>query len=211
MAKLKIGILGAITGLVGTVVGSTWRGIAYIRSKGPETRSNSSEDQKKQQSKFGLMVNFLHSMKDLLQLGYKDHGTRMTEINSALSYNIKNAITGNYPDYAIAYPMVQISRGNLPNAKSPAASAETAGAINFNWLNNAGIGKAKAGDRAILVAHCPELQQTVYIVDPLRSAAAGVLAVPEFSGMDVQTWISFLSEDKKDVSTSIFTGEVNVL
>jgi hypothetical protein len=211
MGKLSKGILGGFSGTVGTVVGSTWRGIDYIRSVAKKSSRASSDLQKQQQEKFTLVNAFLQTMKPLILIGYKNQAKYMTELNSATGHIIKSAVTGAYPDYSIMYPEVEISRGSLPNGKNPMATAEVAGVINFNWTNNAGIGKAKPGDRAILVAYCEELQQTVFITDPLRSAAAGVLPVPEFSGMDVQTWISFLSEDKKDVSTSIFTGEVNVL
>lgn len=211
MAKISNGILGGFSGKVGAVVGSSWRGIEYMRSKPKRRRGGSTANQKSQQSRFSLMTSFLKTMKDLVVLGYRDKLPRMTEVNSALSFNLKNAVTGNYPDFSIVYPQVQITRGSLPNATAPAAVAGAAGTINFTWTDNSGIGKAKAEDKAILVAYCEALKHTVYIVNPLRSAEAGNLAASEFAGQPVQTWISFLSADGKDVATSIFTGVVNIL
>ncbi|MBO9573750.1 MAG: hypothetical protein J7497_16310 [Chitinophagaceae bacterium] len=211
MARLNKGILGGISGLVGTVIGSTWRGIPYIRSKGPDTRENSSDKQKAQQSKFSLTTAFLHTMKDLLQIGYKNQAYQMTEVNAALSHIMKNAVQENNGAYELLYPLVEISRGSLPNAPLAVAAAGNAELINFTWVNNSGLGKAKATDKAILVAHCPALKQTIWSKQVLRSAGAAVLEAPDFSGQTVQTWLSFVTEDEKDIATSVFTGAVNVL
>jgi len=197
--------------LVGTVIGSSWKGIPYIRSKGPDTREFSSDKQKVQQSKFGLVIAFLHTMKDLLQVGYKNQAVQMTEVNAALGHIIKNAVVENNGVYSLAYPLVEISRGSLPNAPLAVAAAGNAELINFTWINNSGTGKAKATDKAILVAHCPALKQTIWSSQVLRSAGAAVLEVPAFSGEAVQTWLSFVTEDEKDIATSVFTGSVNVL
>ena len=210
MGQISKGILGGITGKVGTVVGASWRGIEYIRSMPSKRRSANTEKQQMQQLKFALVTAFLQSVKNVLELGYKNQAFRMTPLNSALSYHLKNAVTGQYPDFTIVYPQVQISRGNLPNATSPLAAAGAAGTISFNWTDNTGLGKAKAGDKAILVAYCEALGHAVYLIDPPRSAGSASLAVPAFSGKVVQTWISFVTADEKDIATSVFTGEVNV-
>jgi hypothetical protein len=211
MAKFAKGILGAFLGKVGTVIGSTWKGIPYMRSLSGKRSNAGTQKQIEQQAKFGVAVNFLHTMKDLLQIGYKSQATRMTEVNAALAHFMKNAISGVYPVFTIQYPQVLISRGNLPNAGAPTAAPGIAGVINFHWSDNSGTGSAKPGDKAILVAYCDALKQTVYIMDPLRSEEAGNLSVPAFSGKPVQTWISFVTEDGKDIATSVFTGVVNVI
>lgn len=211
MARISKGILGGFAGTVGTVVGSTWRGIEYIRSRAAKRKSANTQKQLEQQAKFALMLGFLQTMKDLLSLGYKEQAFRMTELNSAMGYNLKNAVAGEDPAFFIAYPEVQISRGSLPNARNPVAQAGEAGTIRFNWTNNSGLGKAKATDQAILVAYCEALQQTEFFINAPRESETGLLSVPAFSGHVVQTWISFVSEKQKEVATSIFTGVVNVV
>src|SRR5690606_1711938 len=94
---------------------------------------------------------------------------------------------------------------------APAATAGDAGVVHFNWSDNSGIGKARGTDKAILVAWCQELNQTVYIISPARSAESADLPVPAFSGKSVQTWISFTTEKGNEIASSIFTGEVAVL
>jgi hypothetical protein len=211
MGRIKKGILGGFSGKVGTVVGASWRGIEYMRSMPSKRKGADTERQLAQKTKFTLMREFLKSMPDLLTMGYKGQALQMTELNSALSYHLKNAVTGTYPDFSIVYPQVLLTRGNLPNATAPAAAAGAAGSINFSWTDNSGIGKAKASDKAILVAYSETLKHAVYVIQPLRSAQSGILAAPAFSSQQVHTWISFLTEDETDIATSIYTGTVNVL
>ena len=60
-------------------------------------------------------------------LSFRGFAVRMTGTNSAFSYNLKNAITGTYPDYLVDYSLALVSRGDMPNALNPAAVAGTAG------------------------------------------------------------------------------------
>jgi hypothetical protein len=211
MARILKGILGSVSGTVGTIVGASWRGINYIRSKAGVRRKNDSEKQQVQQARFRLMAEFLQTMKDLLALGFKNQAVKMTEQNAAMGYNLTQGIGGQYPNFTIAYSQVQVSQGKLPNVPNGVAAAGAAGVINFSWTDNSGTGKAGENDQAILVAYCEALQRTVYIIDSPRSASAGSLHVPAFSGHPVQTWLSFITEDEKAIATSIFTGVVNVL
>jgi hypothetical protein len=211
MGRIKKGIQGGFSGTVGTVVGANWNGIDYMRSLPPERNTSKTTPQAAQRARFALFSKFQFSMKELLTLGFRDFAVQMTAPNSALSYNMKNAIIGVYPNFSILYDQVLVTRGSLPNVSVPAAAAGTSGTVTFSWTNNAGIGKAKGGDTALLVAYCPELNHTVYTTaGALRSAGTDTLNVQEFKGKVVQTWISFISVDKKDIATSLFTGEVSV-
>jgi len=151
-------------------------------------------------------------MRPLLQMGFAQFANGMTGLNKALSYNLKNGITGTYPLFTIDYSVVLISRGDLPNADTAAAAAGTAGKVNFTWTDNSGTGKALATDTAMLVVYCADKNQSVYVLSgAARSAGTDVVNVPAFSGKKVQTWLSFVAADGSEIATSDFTGEVTVL
>lgn len=211
MGTINKGILGGFSGKVGSVVGGSWKGIDYMRSIAQRRSTTSSQRQKEQQMKFGLIARFQQPLANLLAISFKSYAIKMTGVNSAMSYNIRNAITGNYPDFVIDYSKALISRGDMPNALNPAATAAAGGVVNFTWQNNAGSGKAKDTDKSILVAYCPELGQGIYIdAGAERSAESGSLDLSAFSGLQVETWIGFISADGKITATSVFTGEVTV-
>jgi hypothetical protein len=109
------------------------------------------------------------------------------------------------------YSKVFISRGSLANTESAGASGGVPGAIEFSWTNGqAGFGKAQPTDKVLMVAYCPELNRAVYSTGALRSAGNDTLTVSSFRNKVVQTWLTFLSADGRDVSDSLFTGEVTV-
>src|SRR5258708_25548931 len=101
MGGVKKGILDGFSGKIGTVIGSSWRGIEVMRSRPPSRNSSNTAAQASQKAKFGLMAKFLLTMKDLLETGFRDFADKMTGLNSALAYNIKNAVTGVSPNFSI--------------------------------------------------------------------------------------------------------------
>ena len=137
--------------------------------------------------------------------------SKVTGYNSAVSYGLKNAVSGTYPAFDIDYPQVLVARGDLPNASAPFATATGGGMVDFKWANNAGVGTAKATDKAILVVYCPFIKQTIYTTGPaVRSSLSAQLDVTPFVGQAVETYIAFVSGNDKNVATSIYTGHLQI-
>lgn len=212
MGQVKKGILGGFSGKVGTVVGGKWRGKEFMRSL--PTRSKNSKKttpQLQAQAKFALVTQFAQGMKDLLDLGYSKYAKGKTGVNNGVAFILKNAITGTYPDYQIAYDQVLVSRGSLLNAFSGKAAAGAQETIQFTWTNNAGPANAKETDQVLLVAYCPAYKCTVYKIGAARSVGTDTLFMPGFSGKLVHTWMSFISADQSDIASSIYLGEIAIV
>jgi len=211
MARLKQGILGPVSGSVGTIVGSSWKDIDYIRSKSSGHKGEPTQSQLDNQLKFLVIINFISTMNELLALTFTKYAVGMSESNAAFSYNFRNAITGISPNYAIDYANTLVSRGDLANATAIAATI-TNKTIHFTWSDNSGLGMAAGTDKAVLVAYCKNYNLTVYTIGAaVRSTKAAVLDVSNFTGFAVETWIAFLSEDGINASNSIYTGELMVV
>jgi hypothetical protein len=211
MGRISKGILGGFSGKVGTVVGGTWKGIEYIRSQPVARKTKFSQKQLEQQAKFKLTVGFLKCMLDLLMVTFNDFAIGMTGYNSAVSYNLKNAITGTYPDYTIDYGLVLVSRGDLPNVAAPVATAVAGGMVQFDWTDNSGTGKTKARDKVFVVVYSPALNMVLYTPgSALRSEGTETLDARTFTGQTVHTYISVTSADGKDIANSVYTGSVVV-
>lgn len=210
MGRTNKGIMGNVSGTVGTVVGAKWRGKSYLRSK-PDVRKNAkrSDSQLTQQAKFALCSTFLQGMKDLLEIGFQTTAVGLTGKNKALGHMLKKAITGTYPDFNIAYNKVMVSQGTLLNAFDTKAVA-TKEAIQFSWTNNSVASNADESDQVLMAAYCPEFNCTVYRIGAARSAGNDTLQLPGFSGRLMHTWVSFISTDGEDIATSLYTGDVTV-
>ncbi len=213
MGTISKGILGGVAGKVGNVVGGNWKGIDYLRSKPASVANPKTLKQLTQRARFIAVMNFLKPLTSLLAIGFKNSADGMTAFNVAMSYNVKNAITGTYPAFTVNYPVTQISRGNLTGASTPAVASTVSKVINFTWVNNAGTGNALATDTAILVAFFPTSNEAVYQVTAIaRSAAAATLTCPaKFSTKQAQCWIIFQTADGKTQATSAYIGTVTVV
>ena len=64
MGKIKQGILGGFRGTVGTVVGSSWNGIAYMKGKPQSVRNPRTEDQVQQRNFFKDLQQLVAQLSD---------------------------------------------------------------------------------------------------------------------------------------------------
>jgi hypothetical protein len=212
MGTYKKGILGSFSGKVGTVVGSYWKGISYMRSISGKKKGTPSSAQVEQQMKFAIMIKFHEAFMALLPKTFANFSKTMSPANYAISHNLKDAITGVYPNFSVDYHKVLLSLGKLHNAGAPSIESNGAGKIKFNWVDNSGdTDSAKATDKSILVAYCAETNEAVFTLNgPSRVAETAVLNVALFGGKGVETFLAFISEDGKLVSRSTYLGNVMV-
>jgi len=212
MGKIKQGILGGFSGKVGSVVGASWKGISYMRGKAVSIKNPRTLLQLMQRSKFTLALSVLQPITEFIRIGFKRYAHRKSEFNAAMSYTVKRAIRGAYPDYAISYSNLLVSRGTLPCVNDAEATA-VAGKINFTWEDNSGIGEAKTTDKVMVVAINPAKREATYITDgALRSSRSeGLLVSPYWVDDEVEVYLTFISENGKDVATSVYCGRVRIV
>ncbi len=210
MGKYKWGILGAFSGKIGTVVGSTWKGIDYMRSLPRPSTKAPSDQQVIQRAKFALVSGFFRPVSALLNLGYQSLAQGKSGYNVATSDFIANAIMGTYPDFDIDYSKVLFSKGTLTGAYGVSAVAAPVG-VKVSWDDNTGSGTAKATDKIVMLVYNASKGQFVYNLNSGadRNAEEDTLLMPaEFLGDTVEVWIAFMTPDKKTFSTSIHAGQI---
>ena len=212
MGTYRKGILGSFSGKVGTVVGSSWNGIDYMRSL-PRPSSKAPTDlQMIQRGKMGLATGFLRPISALVNIGYKSLAIKQTGFNVATAQIIADAIIGDYPNLLIDYTKVLISKGTLTGPWNGAVTS-AGGNINVTWADNSTSGTAKATDKAVFLVFNPEQSQYVFtMAGDDRSLLGDNLAVPaDFVGDTVEVWMAFYAADKKTISTSVHIGQVEVV
>ena len=212
MATYKNGISGTFYGKVGTVVGSTWNGIDYMRSLPRKSKRPPTEAQKAQRSKLSLAISFLSPVSELINIGFRNDTMKKSGFNTATSYLLQECITGNYPDFSIDFSKVLISSGNLTGAWNTTLASESAGSLLINWTDNSGSGTARSTDQAMILVYDSAGDRHIYNLDGAsRSSAGDIVFLPaDFSGSEVDVWIGFRSLSRNSVSTSIYAGRVEV-
>jgi len=212
MGKIKQGILGGFSGTVGSVVGGSWKGINYMRGKAASIKNPQTLQQMQQRNKFAVAAFVLQPITAFIRVGFKRYAHKKTEFNAAMSYTIRNAIVGDYPDYMIDFESLLVSRGSLTGANSGTATP-VSGKIKLEWEDNSGIGEAKPTDKALAVAINPAKGEAAYITEgaPRSAKTEDLMVSPYWAGDDVEVYLAFISEDGKDVASSSYLGTVTVI
>lgn len=208
MGTIKKGILGGFSGKVGTVIGGNWKGIDYMRGKAASVSNPKTEAQLDQRARFGAALKFLQPLTSFIRVGFKNYAVKMTAFNSAMSYNLNNALAGVYPDYFIDYASALVTRGALPGALNPQVASTAPGEIEFSWTDNSQGAHAKPTDKVLLVVLNPVKQQAITIVGGNDRAAGGqTVTVPSsFAGDQVECFIAFQNLNQSVLSNSVYAG-----
>ncbi|WP_207424322.1 DUF6266 family protein [Desertivirga brevis] len=215
MAEFNNGANGSFSGKVGSVVGSNWREINYIRGIAKRSKKDPSQGQIEQQMKFAMMVAFLGQVKDLLNLGFAGGKTgRATAYNLAVQYNLTNAIAGVYPEFSIDYSKVLLSKGtlNLPGAAT--LTADTAGQVSASWDPTPNEFNGSVSDKVTVILYnsIKKLFMSNSLSPALRGDGTIDIEVPAtYAGDTLHGYIFLTSPEKGRLSNSYYMGEVTVL
>lgn len=212
MGKYLKGILGPFSGLVGTVVGASWKGISVMRSRSAKSNKPATESQLKQRSAFALMTAFLNPLRDLINIGFQAYQKGLTPYNAAFKINIENAITGVYPTLTINYPQIVIGKGRLLTPPEFVMTSTANAQLDFTWVNNANPVSTNGTDLLTILVYNPAKQSFVTASDvAARSAQSYNLVVPTpWSTDTVHVWVLLVSFDGKVNSDSRYLGDLEI-
>ena len=133
MGKIKQGILGGFKGKVGTVIGATWNGIAYMRGLAQSHKNPQTEAQLKQRSFFKEVQDLVGQLSDeqlafLFPTSVKGMSRRNLLTKQLSAYPIETE-EGKHADLADI-----ISLGNVPTADLPDVTITASrSAVTISW------------------------------------------------------------------------------
>lgn len=211
MGTIRKGANGGFSGKAGSVVGSSWRDIDYIRGLPKLSGKPATQRQLEQRARFQTAVNFLQSAKSVLNLGFRTQKTgRATGYNIGLQKLLAEAITGVYPDFGVDYAKVTISAGGLGSAIGPAMNSTQPATIEVTWAPSVNGLNAFADDQAkILMYNEAKNQFILNDTEVLRSEGVYETELPAVnSGDQIHAWIFFIDRNNALTSNSMYVGSV---
>lgn len=209
MGKLIQGILGGVSGKVGTVIGSVRNGKAYVRGLNLSNKDPKTKRQLAQRLKFKIGMQLVSAATDVIKVGFRNYAVGRYAINSAMSYNLKAALTGSYPSFGIDPSKVMFSRGKLLEAEGCTASVAS-NKVNFTWTDNSAEEDADMSDFAMLIVYNFSKRK---VADSLEEASRmdgkASLKIPASWSKDkLSCYIAFASVENDKVSDSLYIGDV---
>lgn len=213
MGTIKQGANGGFSGKAGSVVGSSWKEINYIKGLPKGRTKPSSQLQLEAQAKFATAVKFLKPIKDLLNVTYAGlKAGRTTGFNMALRHVIKSALQGTYPNYEVNYAAVILSEGSLAVATGSVSTDEDQN-VYLNWSSQTNKRNAFVEDEITILLY--EAETNIYLDGPDNltrgDGEATIVMRPEMAGKTLQVYHFFTSRDGKKLSPSCYTGQVTIL
>lgn len=210
MARLKNGLLGGITGAIGNIEGYMLKGQLIYRTRRIKSTKPPTEKQLACRQKMKIVQNFLGAFTDFIKTGfaYAAIGKTYSAIGAAVGWHIKNAITGEYPNFTIDYTAVKTAVGPINIKGTHATATIEDDKLTFTWTPN--YSYPHTNDRVMLLAYSPVLNEAVYVLfGAQRVKGTDQLILPVNTwGRDVavETYLAFIAENGMSCSDSIYTG-----
>jgi hypothetical protein len=201
MATIKQGILGAFSGKVAGVVGSSWKGIPVMKSLPPSVANPKTAKQIEQRSRMSACTAFSQSvLAEVIKPLNDRFASRMSGFNAFTSRNIANFEGGvlSKPEDLKISPMG--NKAQLIDAIAAEAKITKKNAfVTVDWSSDAGTGKALATDIPFVVVYNRNTKKSFgFVMDDTRAVNGSTVELPddEFSPDDViDVWMAFLRAD----------------
>lgn len=212
MGTYEKGILGAFSGLVGPVVGATFRGKNVMRGKPRKTTKSPTETQLVQRAKFGIVTRFLTPANSVLSDYFATPTGTKSRYNLATSYHLKEAVDWDGVEATMMYDKALFSKGSLLAPQGLAAVAVAGNQLQLSWTNNS-HGNAQATDVLKVVVYEPVGGFYEFFLNvATRADETVVFALPPYlTGSEVQCWGFMAGATNGLKSTSQYLGALVVI
>lgn len=212
MATYEQGANGAFSGKAGSVIGSNWRSIGYLRGLARFKSKSTSPLQAAQRARFGMAVSFLRPMKAILNLGFNDKvRNTSTGYNEGMRSFMKNAIIGEYPALDIDYSKIEISRGDLVKLVGITVAESTPGTLTFSWTDIGDTEHGYSDDKLyLLVYNKTEDIFATYKGAERKDEVMDIVMPPVFSGNEFHLYAFVLHREGKRASSSQYVGTITL-
>lgn len=208
MGIIKKGINGPFKGKAGSVIGSSWKKISYIkglrRDKG--MKRPPTQEQAIQRQKFAMLAGFLSTFKPVVNIGFIQFTEKATGVNAAFRYNYEQAFFEDDNDITLNYPALKLSHGSLVTAGAERVFWESSNRLRVTWNPKTyGMG-GEADDRTYAVAYLPQRKYAA-MNEHGEVRQSGVATIDFHEPSDdriVHVWLFFSDKFGKRVSRTVY-------
>lgn len=202
MGKLVAGINGPFVGKVGHTIGSSWRGIPYIKSLGRRTKPPT-EGEKINRYIFGMTQEWLYPLTEFLRVGFKNYTPTNQGVNAAKSLLYKNALIKDGFNSTIDPTLVKVSHGQLPLPARIDVEMSEENKLIFTWDTD--CERVNEFDQVMLLAYdIEEGEANMTTHGQFRKSGRDELSLTNLTNFVV--YAAFLSRDRESQSESVYLG-----
>jgi len=208
MASSKKNRGGKMSGKVGRTVTYPLYGEDVMRSIGVR-KAPFTKNEIVAQMGMKVVQSFLNIIYPFICVGFEIEARlhRRNPQNVSFAYNRKNAVTGIYPDIGMDFPNVLVSKGDLSPPLNPRAMLSNRKVV-FEWDYDPRARRQHWSDQVMVLVYLPEIPDAVFITaGSSRETKTASIDIPNYLTFSrLETYIAFISDDRKQVSNSVYTG-----
>lgn len=205
MGIIKQGILGAVSGKVGSVVGSSWKGIATLRSRAASVANPRTAPQVNARTKFTGIVKFASAiLAEIVKPLWDRFAQQESGYNAFIARNYEaSSNTGEIDPLLIVTSQGKMTATAIDNVETFAANQN----ITLDWINDSGQGFKLATDIPYVTIFNTTLNTVKGYSFPASSRASTTVVATQ-TGVEVgntfYAYLSFRRVDGTIVSDSAF-------
>jgi len=208
MGRLLNGINGAVQGKVGSVVGSSWKGIPYLKGPYKKRTSKPGKAETANRKKFAAAQVFLKPLLPFVRVGFNGYSPTTEGFVAAKSWLLKNSFEGTAPKQSINPALVKLSSGDLPlsgNIKFQKSGKEE---LSFSW-DTTGLSEVFDRDQVMLMAYDIDHRMAFSTTTgQFRSNGSDILQVKANKKSTYHIYAAFNASDRSRQSDSVYLGSV---
>lgn len=207
MAVIKQGILGGIQNRIGNIVGSSWKGIAVIKSLPVSVANPRTAPQVAQRDKFRNIVMFATAiLAEVIKPLWDRFAQKQSGYNAFISRNIDY-----FTDAGLDIPNgLVISQGKMDATTITSATANGgSNQVTINWGNDSGQGFKQATDTAFIVCQNRDKKEVKgYNTGVTRNSTSAVVGLNCSAGQTIDIWLAFRRADGTIVSDTSYISVI---
>ena len=191
------------SGRVGNIVTYQMYGKSYMRSLPGQYKDRKSEAQLAQRQKMKLINDFLSPYSDVIRMTFKNEAIGRSAFMAAKSYNMLNAVIGEYPDQTIDCSKALVSKGSVPLPKQASAERHESDLL-FKWTVD---DQQSAFDTLMLIANQRGQYSTLFKQSGAERQDGSFVWKADLSPQEkYDIWLVFRDDKERGFSNSLWLG-----
>jgi hypothetical protein len=208
MARYINGINGPFKGKVGTVIGSSWKGVPYMKSLYDKRTIPPHEKEQQNRNKFGMAHRWLKPVTEFVRVGFKGYSEKVEGFIAAKSWLLKNAFEGEGDNMRIDPSLAKVSHGDLHLPTNLIVQKTGPEELQITW--DVPAMNYDAYDQIMILAYDIEHGVADWkITGQFRNAGRDTLELfPSSFEMIYHIYVAFVSADRSRQSDSLYLGTI---
>ena len=177
----------------------------YLRSKPAQYRDRKSPKQLVQRQKMILVNDFVRPFTELIKLTFAGEAEGKRMFAKAQSYNMKNGLSGIYPDQKIDKAKALLSKGPLMLPAEAKVTLTPKGLL-FTWSTETEPEYANVDDTLLVIIRRSNSLASDYTFTGVKRYEGSFLWKAPWTGSSLRpdVWIAFRSKDEQLMSDSLW-------